>query len=232
MRKRTFRHRVERTRNKHSRAVCKGETIIIRLARNLSRTEEREHIQSLLRRMTHLVLEEHQKIAIDPFRHLLNGGHAHTVLLGSGRTINFSLRAGARTKAVKTRQGWQIDVSPHIRRAALHRFLWSLVAKSERTRITVLVHQINHETLRVPIREVKIRFATTQWGSCSPQGVIMLNTALLLLPPSLLHYVIIHELAHRNVANHSARYWAHVESVLPTYRRAYRQLQGYRLPQI
>jgi predicted metal-dependent hydrolase len=230
MKKLRIRHRVEYTRNKHSRAVCRGETIIIRLARNLSKTEEQEHIQSLLRRMTHLVLEERQKILIDPFRHLLNGGQSLTVTTATGKKYYITLEPGARTSARKSGLHWRVAVGPHIRRAALHRFLWSLIAKSEKERIEALVQSINHATYRHLVRGVSLRFATTQWGSCSPRGIIMLNSALLFLPPSLLKYVIVHELAHRRVPNHSSTYWREVEWALPTYRSAYKMLQNYRLP--
>lgn len=230
MRKTPIRHRVEYTRNKHSRAVCRGETIVIRLARNLSKTEEQEHISSLLRRMTHLVLEEKQKVSIDPFRPLLNGAQTLTVSLASGRRYHFTLHPGANTKAVRTDRGWKINVSPQVRKRALHRLLWSLIAKEELPRMTGLVYELNAMTYRAHVKEVRTAFASTQWGSCSPRGVIMLNTALLLLPPSLMRYVIIHELAHRRVANHSASYWREVEWALPNYEKAYKALQGYRLP--
>lgn len=230
MEPRRLRHRIEYTKNKHSRAICRGDTIIIRLARNLSKTEEQEHIKSLLRRMTHLVLEERQKTVVDPFRHLLEGGQSATVTLASGKKLKFSLTPGSRTKAVRTARGWNVEISPQIRRRALHRFLWSVLAASERARIEQLVHEINRETYRVSVRKVKLNFATTQWGSCSPKGVIMLNTALLFLPPSVLKYVIVHELAHRIHANHSDTYWNEVERALPGYKRAYRMLQNYRLP--
>jgi predicted metal-dependent hydrolase len=227
---RRIRHKVEHTRNKHSRAVCKGDTIIIRLAKNLSKTEEQEHIQNLLRRMTHMVLEERQKTNIDPFRHLLNGGQTLTVRLSTGKRITFSLIPAAVTKAVRTSRGWSVSVSPHVRRRALHRLLWNLLAREELERITRLVHQVNDELFGVRVREVKLQFATTQWGSCSTRGVIMLNTALLFTEPSVLKYVIIHELAHRLHANHSPRYWNEVARVLPNYERPYKALQNYRLP--
>lgn len=232
MASRNFRHRVEYTRNKHSRAICRGNTIIIRLARNLSKTEEQEHIQSLLRRMTHLVLEERQKTVIDPFRHLLGGGQSVTLTLPTGKKYQFTLQPGNRTRARANLRGWSIDISPQIRRRALHRFLWSLLAAKESKRISALVHSINDATYRVPVRDVRLQFATTQWGSCSPRGVIMLNAALLLLPTNLLRYVIIHELAHRIHANHSDTYWKTVERAMPTYGKAYKQLQEYRLPQV
>ena len=226
-----LRHRVEYTKNKHSRAVYKGDTIIIRLAKNLSQTEEQEHIQSLLRRMTHLILQEREKTSIDPFRHLLDGGQSQTVTLATGRKLHISLFPGTRTRAQRTLRGWTIEVSPHIRRRSLHRFLWSLVAAKEKNRIEELVYTLNRQYFRVPVKGVRLAFATTQWGSCSPKGIIMLNTALLFLPPSLLKYVIVHELAHRIHANHSPSYWREVARALPQFKRAYRLLQDYRLPQ-
>jgi len=230
MEPRPIRHRVEYTRNKHSRAICREDTIIIRLARNLSKTEEQEHIRNLLRRMTHLVLEERQKTVIDPFRYLLSGGQSQTVTLATGKKIRFILTPGARTRAVRTRWGWNVEVSPQIRRKALHRFLWNLLAKTEQPRIAELVRSINDELLNVHMKQVRLNFATTQWGSCSPKGIIMLNTALLFVPPSVLKYVIVHELAHRLQANHSDAYWRQVERAMPNYKRPYALLQNYRLP--
>lgn len=232
MAERHLRHRIEYTKNKHSRAVCKGDTIIIRLAKNLSKTEEQEHIHSLLRRMTHLVLEEREKKMIDPFHHLLNGGQSQTVTLATGKKYLITLNAAARTRATRTMSGWKIDVGPQVRRPQLHRMLWSLIADAELSRITALVHSINENTYCALVRDVRMSFAATQWGSCSPRGVIMLNAALLFVPPSLIRYVIIHELAHRRHANHSAAYWREVESMLPNYKKPYRELQNYRLPQL
>lgn len=232
MTQRHFRHRVERTRNKHSRAICKGDTIIIRLAKNLTRTEEQEHISSLLRRMTQLVLREHSKTLIHPFRHLLNGGQSATVQLATGKKYTFALVAGTRTHAQRTRTGWKIEISPQVRKRTLHALLWKLISEEERARVTALVHSLNEQRVGVRISKVQLRFAGTQWGSCSPRGVIMLNTALLFAPPSLLRYVILHELAHRIHANHSAAYWREVERIMPTYRKAYDTLQTYRLPSL
>lgn len=225
-----LRHRVERTKNKHSRAVCKDNTIVIRLAKNLSRTEEQEHISNLLRRMTQLVLEERQKESIHPFQNLLNGGQTQTVTLATGKKYQFTLYPSTKTEARRTATGWRVGVGPGIRRRALHRFLWSLLSKAEEKRIEALVHSINDNTYCALIRSVELGFATTQWGSCSSRGRIMLNAALLFLPPSLLRYVIIHELAHRRHQNHSAAYWREVETILPNYEKYCAELKNYRLP--
>lgn len=224
-----FRHKVERTRNKHSRAVYQGNTIIIRLAKNLSRTEEQEHIRNLLRRMAHLILLDREKTLIDPFRPLLDGASSMKLKIGRS-TVTFTLRAGDKTKARRVPGGWRVDVSPGIRRRSLHLFLWKMLARDAEPYLTSMLQKLNRETYRARITETKIQFATTQWGSCAPRGRIMLNTALVFLPPRLQRYVIIHELAHTRRADHSASYWREVESMLPGYADDYRELQQFRLP--
>lgn len=228
-----IRHKIIQTRNTCSRAVLHEDTIVIRLARNLSQEERREHIRSLLMRMMEQVLKEQRKKRIAPFRHLLEGGESLTVRLASGRVYRIVLAPALQTRARPLgcgRRGWIVGIGPQLRRPTLHRFLWNLLAKAEERRMERIVRTINRQTFRAPLRGAKIAFAKTQWGSCSPTGVIMLNAALLFVPRCILRYVIIHELAHCRVRNHSPRYWAEVAGALPDYRRAYRELQNYRLP--
>lgn len=66
--------------------------------------------------------------------------------------------------------------------------------------------------------------AQTQWGSCwrrrGEHGRVLINWRLYHLPPRLTDYVVAHELAHLRELNHSARFWAVVESLYPDYRAA------------
>ena len=63
----TIPYRIERTKNRHSRAVILHDTVVIRLARRLSQWEEQRHIETLLQRMTKLVVRERTRIPIDPY---------------------------------------------------------------------------------------------------------------------------------------------------------------------
>lgn len=66
-------------------------------------------------------------------------------------------------------------------------------------------------------RRLTIRAQRTRWGSCSARGSISLNWRLMQATPAILDYVIVHELCHLLVPNHSARFWAEVGRVLPDY---------------
>lgn len=64
---------------------------------------------------------------------------------------------------------------------------------------------------------ITIRHQRSCWGSCSGKGNLNFNCLLMLAPPEVLDYVVVHELCHRKELNHSCRFWAEVERVLPDY---------------
>ena len=67
---------------------------------------------------------------------------------------------------------------------------------------------------RISIREQK-----TRWGSSSSVGNLNYNWKLVLMPPGVLDYVVVHELAHRREMNHSAAFWKVVATWMPDYKK-------------
>lgn len=66
-------------------------------------------------------------------------------------------------------------------------------------------------------RRVRVRDQKRRWGSCSVHGVLNFNWRLILAPEAVLDYVVVHELCHLKEMNHSPRFWAWVERILPDY---------------
>lgn len=68
------------------------------------------------------------------------------------------------------------------------------------------------------LKEVVFRKTKTKWGHCTSSGRIQYNWLIMLAPDAIIDYMICHEVSHLLVMNHSAQFWALVESVCPDYR--------------
>lgn len=71
---------------------------------------------------------------------------------------------------------------------------------------------------------IQVRGQKTRWGSCSSRGTISLNWSLLFLSPSLVRYLMLHELAHTRVMAHDERFWSLLCAMEPRARQLDRQL--------
>jgi hypothetical protein len=95
---------------------------------------------------------------------------------------------------------------------------WTLVA----ARVAEYVRRIAAHT-----PSVRLSNARSEWGSCNAKGEIRLNWRLVQLPPLLAEYVVAHEVAHIVELNHSARFWAVVEALLPGHAALRRELDDW-----
>src|SRR5690348_12463326 len=74
------------------------------------------------------------------------------------------------------------------------------------------------QELDVAYLELRIGDQRTLWGSCSAKGTLSFNWRLVLAPLEVADYVVVHELCHLRVLDHSRRFWALVESRRPRFR--------------
>jgi predicted metal-dependent hydrolase len=77
-------------------------------------------------------------------------------------------------------------------------------------------------------KQVRISSARTRWGSCTSTGNLNFTWRLVMAPLEVIDYVVVHELAHLRVHNHSPKFWKLVESIDPHYktRRKWLRLNG------
>jgi len=91
----------------------------------------------------------------------------------------------------------------------------------------LFTERLNHfaPTLQVQWRRLSLSSAGTRWGSASADGSIRLNWRLIHFKTSVIDYVVVHELSHLRVMDHSPRFWDTVRAVVPDYAELRSQLK-------
>ena len=69
------------------------------------------------------------------------------------------------------------------------------------------------------VNEIHIKDQKTRWGSCSSKRNLNFNWRLVMAPPEVLDYVVVHELSHLTHMNHSRDFWELVGQVMPEYKQ-------------
>jgi len=76
---------------------------------------------------------------------------------------------------------------------------------------------------------LKFRKLEKRWGSCTPSNNIILNVDAIKLPFRLIDYLIVHELVHTKIKNHSKEFWAEVSLHLPNWKTLDEAMYGMKL---
>jgi predicted metal-dependent hydrolase len=106
-------------------------------------------------------------------------------------------------------------------RVALGRWL----VHQSRVYLVPRLHSLGR-ALGYPCTRTAVRLQRTRWGSCSSRGLISLNARLLLLPPHLVEYVLVHELCHTRELSHSRKFWRLVAQHCPDHPRYRAELRA------
>lgn len=85
------------------------------------------------------------------------------------------------------------------------------------------------EEMKVKHTGIKITSARTRWGSCSGKNGLCFSYRLMLLPMDIIDYIIVHELAHIRVKNHSKDFYEEVLKYMPDYKERERKLKSLQL---
>jgi predicted metal-dependent hydrolase len=117
----------------------------------------------------------------------------------------------ARARLQRRRQG----PAPGLRNTQLGLRALRALAETEGRRL------LDEESARLGLRyaRLSIRDPRTRWGSCAPDGRIMLSLRLAMAPPEVFRYVAVHELCHLRWRGHGVRFWQLVERQMPDYAR-------------
>ena len=157
-----------------------------------------------------------------------------TVALEVRRDLSVVVRAPRRMpraeimRFVESEEAW---IEPHIalmrrkilaaeaRRAQAPRFTDAEIRGLAERALELIPPRVAHfaPLVGVTFGRITVRAQRTRWGSCSSSGNLNFNCLLALVPPTVLDYVVVHELCHRLEMNHSPRFWQEVGRVMPDY---------------
>ena len=99
-----------------------------------------------------------------------------------------------------------------------NRMLEGWLRDEARRDITDRVH-VRAAVMKVQPNGISIKEQRTRWGSCSSKRNLSFNWRLVMAPPDVLDYIVVHELAHLTEMNHSGRFWQIVRTHCPTFDR-------------
>ena len=111
------------------------------------------------------------------------------------------------------------------KREGLPRLISKLLTARLEAPFSHRIQVLNRQYFGFTYQKVSFKYNTSNWGSCSSAGHLNFSTRLFLAPMQVVDYVIIHELAHLKVPNHSRQFWQTVASAMPEYRKCERWLK-------
>lgn len=131
-------------------------------------------------------------------------------------SVEFSAQSGFTVSLPDSEQGADSDKI----RAALA--AWMKQQAGEKAVRYIRMHADKHG---LHPRSLRIKVQKSRWGSCGINDDINLNWLLILAPPKVMEYVVVHELCHLHYRNHSQHFWLLVADHMPDYQR-YRNWLG------
>lgn len=149
-----------------------------------------------------------------------------------GKSHSLTTRPVSASSPSVTRHGQQIIVSlpegTHLEQATVQSLIRPVAIEALRKEAKgYLPRRLAYLAKQHGFSYEKVRFshASGRWGSCSSEGTISLNIALMKLPFHLIDYVLLHELCHTVEMNHSSNFWSAVEACDPNYKAHRRQIK-------
>ena len=124
----------------------------------------------------------------------------------------------------------------------IHLVLWSIRRRAKTSRGAEYAQQRDRALLFAEERvrhfskfygftyqRISIRDQRTRWGSCSRKGNLSFNYRIVLLPPHLADYVVVHELCHLGAFDHSRKFWDLVARIFPRHHELRNELCNYKV---
>lgn len=165
-----------------------------------------DELAEMHRNMDHRLEEDRRSHPVSDGSTIVIEGIPHVLRLYPGRPVSGIIKGNEYHLTLPSP-----DSDPDIR-GAIRSTLSVRALERIRSRVNFYSPLIGVQPGRIAIRDQKSR-----WGSCSSKGNLNFNWKLIMAPPQVLDYVVIHELCHLLEFNHSPRFWQLVYDRMPDY---------------
>jgi hypothetical protein len=151
------------------------------------------------------------------------------LFLGKNYPIEILKNERKRPKVIFADERFYLEIHEldHIKmRKAMEKWYRKRADRIINDRVEAYAHKIGKEPVSIKVKEQKKR-----WGSCTAKGALYFNWRCIMAPPGIIDYIVVHEMSHLEIPNHSKRFWQKIESVLPDYKKRRKWLKdnGLRL---
>lgn len=210
-----YKVKLELRTKKNSSARVYGDTIVLRISNRITKSKQTEHVNFLLSNIE----KKLSKKTVKPIPVVLDI-REEFVIKDKTYITKFVYADRKSCKLVIEDNNKLIFTLPyncqhHQVEEAVKKMLIKALAELQREYLEDLVADLNHKYLNRAVNSVSFKDFKSKWGECNSHSDVSINTYLLFAPEDVLEYIIIHELSHIGMLNHSKNYWGVVDNILP-----------------
>lgn len=178
--------------------------IIFRLSTKIRKSKIKEHFEILLKKIEKVILKNPKQYHFVGFNESYNKGY----FFFNSQKFYFT-KTKNKKKIILKEDIFEFpeDIDLEI----LKKRIYLLLIKKFSNSFENFVIDINRKTFNYSIKEIKLKFVNSKWGHCTVDNKLMFNLKLLNTDIEICKYVILHELAHIKIKNHSKDFWNLVE---------------------
>ena len=168
-------------------------------------------------------VQEAQKYMKDIRQKKFEHGHCF-MFMGKKYPLKIEEHSRKRTTVNFDGSCWQVLLAGHINPQQRAKHIKEKMLKWYREQAKeVLGGRIFHYSRIIGLgpQRIAVRSQKRIWGNCDTRTqTINLNWQIILTPLSVIDYIVVHELCHLKVPNHSQRFWREVKNILPQYKES------------
>ncbi len=211
----------------NNRVTVNGNGILIRISKHTPAEEQRKQIDTFLKWAKTKLGEKPELLDYLPQRKYVNGEvlQVGTQYFSIHIIYNELNKSSARIHNNHLMLSLARGLTKESENSTCSYLISKCLSKFFLPIVSARIHELNNRFIGKKISSVKLKYNTSNWGSCSTHGNINISLRLMFAPQDVIDYVLVHELAHLIHPNHSSRFWNVVESIMPNYREKEKHLE-------